>query len=260
MAVLLHSISGFFHVKNPTKFQSNTIPNTISPDFNGVPNDRNIRTRIRVTICSRITDLEPWVLIDVKGTRNSAATSVSFVRDLQQRDGKERFKRRRPWRRRRNWMLCPPPPKKQRLSAPSCRRRVSEFDFFEAVARDEIESFFKSSYELIDQQSSTNKRRSYPTVPSLQAYPSQRLPLIPLKIDVTTQLMQDMEYEGKSSVAFSCNRQSPVAAVTVKCCCDYSGAGELLLRRWWRQWTAALVVAPMVYRRSVISVVTIQSI
>ncbi|KAI3764663.1 hypothetical protein L2E82_14674 [Cichorium intybus] len=67
MAVLLHSISGFFHVKNPTKFQSNTIPNTISPDFNGVPKDINNRTRNRVTICSRIKDLEPWVLIDVKG-------------------------------------------------------------------------------------------------------------------------------------------------------------------------------------------------
>ncbi|KAI3514187.1 hypothetical protein L1887_12506 [Cichorium endivia] len=106
--------------------------------------------------------------------------------------------------------------------------------------------------------------RCYPTVPSLQAYPSQRLTLIPLKIDVTTQLMQDMEYEVlkgiESSAAFSCNRQSPVAAVTVKCCCDYSGAGELLLRQWWRQWAAALVVAPMVYRRSVISVVTVHSI
>ncbi|KAI3501209.1 hypothetical protein L1887_29072 [Cichorium endivia] len=76
MAVLLHSISGFFHVKTPTKFQSITIPNTISPDFNGVPKDRNNRTKIRVKICSRIKDLEPWVLTDVKGTGNSAATSV----------------------------------------------------------------------------------------------------------------------------------------------------------------------------------------
>ncbi|XP_023757036.1 cyclin-dependent protein kinase inhibitor SMR1 [Lactuca sativa] len=54
---------------------------------------------------------------------------------------------------------CPPPPKKQRPSAPSCRRRLSEFDFFESVARDEIESFFRSSYEIINQQSSTKKRR-----------------------------------------------------------------------------------------------------
>ncbi|KAI3508744.1 hypothetical protein L1887_23757 [Cichorium endivia] len=57
---------------------------------------------------------------------------------------------------------CPPPPKKQLPSAPSCRRRLSEFDFFEAVARDEIESFFRSSYELIDQQSNTKKRRCCP--------------------------------------------------------------------------------------------------
>jgi len=44
--------------------------------------------------------------------------------------------------------VCPPAPKKQRRSAPSCKRRLSEF---EIVARDEIESFFKSSYEFIDQ-------------------------------------------------------------------------------------------------------------
>ncbi|KAK9070265.1 hypothetical protein SSX86_010665 [Deinandra increscens subsp. villosa] len=57
---------------------------------------------------------------------------------------------------------CPPAPKKQRTSSPSCKRRISEFEFFEIVARDEIESFFKSSYGLINQNSVTNKRRFRP--------------------------------------------------------------------------------------------------
>lgn len=46
---------------------------------------------------------------------------------------------------------CPPAPKKQRLS---CKRIIPESDFFE---RDEIDSFFKSSYELMNRNS--NKRR-----------------------------------------------------------------------------------------------------
>ncbi|KAI3776681.1 hypothetical protein L1987_46469 [Smallanthus sonchifolius] len=57
---------------------------------------------------------------------------------------------------------CPPAPKKQRLSAPSCKRRISEFELFEIVARDEIESFFKSGYEFINRNSITNKRRCSP--------------------------------------------------------------------------------------------------
>ncbi|MFS7968227.1 putative cyclin-dependent protein kinase inhibitor SMR [Helianthus anomalus] len=47
-------------------------------------------------------------------------------------------------------VTCPPAPKKPRMS---CKRRISEFEFFEI---DEIESFFKSSY----QNSSMDKRRS----------------------------------------------------------------------------------------------------
>ncbi|KAI3510506.1 hypothetical protein L1887_17560 [Cichorium endivia] len=60
------------------------------------------------------------------------------------------------------------------------------------------------------------------------------------------------------SISVAIDEESPVATVTVKCCCDYGGAGEVLLRRWWRQWAAAMVVAPMGYKRSVFSV-TVQS-
>ncbi|KAI3761753.1 hypothetical protein L1987_52175 [Smallanthus sonchifolius] len=57
---------------------------------------------------------------------------------------------------------CPSAPKKQRLPVPSCKRRISEFELFEIVARDEIESFFKSGYEFINRNSITNKRRCSP--------------------------------------------------------------------------------------------------
>ncbi|KAJ9553654.1 hypothetical protein OSB04_017699 [Centaurea solstitialis] len=40
-------------------------------------------------------------------------------------------------------LACPPAPKKQRRSAPSCKRRLCEFQFFEVVAREEIDSFFR---------------------------------------------------------------------------------------------------------------------
>ncbi|KAJ0533467.1 putative cyclin-dependent protein kinase inhibitor SMR [Helianthus annuus] len=49
-------------------------------------------------------------------------------------------------------VTCPPAPKKPRIS---CKRRISEFEFFEI---DEIESFFKSSY----QNSSMNQRSCIP--------------------------------------------------------------------------------------------------
>lgn len=66
MAVLLQSISGLCQAKSPS------IATGISSDL--LKNRR--RRRIRVRVCSRIKDLEPWILNDVTGTRNSAATSV----------------------------------------------------------------------------------------------------------------------------------------------------------------------------------------
>lgn len=54
-------------------------------------------------------------------------------------------------------LTCPPPPKKQKHFVPSCKRRLThELHFFEIVAKDEVDAFFKSSYELI---SKTSKKR-----------------------------------------------------------------------------------------------------
>ncbi|KAJ0456862.1 putative cyclin-dependent protein kinase inhibitor SMR [Helianthus annuus] len=58
-------------------------------------------------------------------------------------------------------MTCPPAPKKQRMYVPSCKRKISEFELFEIVAPDEIQSFFNSSIEIIDRNSVTNKRRCH---------------------------------------------------------------------------------------------------
>ncbi|KAK9064051.1 hypothetical protein SSX86_017923 [Deinandra increscens subsp. villosa] len=55
-------------------------------------------------------------------------------------------------------LSCPPAPKKQRRAAPSCKRRICEFQFFEVVAGDEIDAFFRSSYEFINQNSSKRRR------------------------------------------------------------------------------------------------------
>lgn len=42
-------------------------------------------------------------------------------------------------------LSCPPAPKKPRRSAASCKRKLSELDFFEVVAREEVESFFAAA-------------------------------------------------------------------------------------------------------------------
>ncbi|KAK9059815.1 hypothetical protein SSX86_020519 [Deinandra increscens subsp. villosa] len=55
-------------------------------------------------------------------------------------------------------LICPPAPKKQRHASPSCKRRL-QFQFFEIVATDEIDSFFTSSYEFINNRNSSRKRR-----------------------------------------------------------------------------------------------------
>ncbi|KAE9465360.1 hypothetical protein RHGRI_007440 [Rhododendron griersonianum] len=39
-------------------------------------------------------------------------------------------------------LSCPPAPKKPSRSAVSCKRKLCELDFFEIVAREEVESFF----------------------------------------------------------------------------------------------------------------------
>ncbi|KAM7532328.1 hypothetical protein LguiB_035738 [Lonicera macranthoides] len=53
---------------------------------------------------------------------------------------------------------CPPPPRKQRPVA-SCKRKL---EFFETVAREEVESFFRSSFERIDFNSQAVIKRRCP--------------------------------------------------------------------------------------------------
>lgn len=52
-------------------------------------------------------------------------------------------------------LLCSPPPRKPRRAIPSCKRKLTEFQFFEIVNSEEIDSFFRSSIEQL-----TAKRRS----------------------------------------------------------------------------------------------------
>ncbi|GJW48694.1 cyclin-dependent protein kinase inhibitor SMR1-like protein [Tanacetum coccineum] len=59
-------------------------------------------------------------------------------------------------------LTCPPAPKRKRVSeySPTCKRRIlSGFEFYEYIGKDEIEAFFKETYEFIGQKSSENKRR-----------------------------------------------------------------------------------------------------
>ncbi|KAF9595044.1 hypothetical protein IFM89_036372 [Coptis chinensis] len=44
-------------------------------------------------------------------------------------------------------LSCPPAPRKRRKVV-LCKRKLSEIQFFEVVGRDEVESFFKSSFEF----------------------------------------------------------------------------------------------------------------
>lgn len=43
---------------------------------------------------------------------------------------------------------CPPAPRKPKM-VPSCKRKLSELQFFEIVNRDEVDSFFRSSFEQL---------------------------------------------------------------------------------------------------------------
>ncbi|GMN52819.1 hypothetical protein TIFTF001_021957 [Ficus carica] len=42
-------------------------------------------------------------------------------------------------------LSCPPAPRKP-ARAPSCKRKLSELEFFDVVNRDEVEQFFRSSF------------------------------------------------------------------------------------------------------------------
>ncbi|KAM4094406.1 hypothetical protein ACB094_06G193000 [Castanea mollissima] len=43
---------------------------------------------------------------------------------------------------------CPPAPRKPKR-APTCKRKLSDLQFFEIVNREEVDSFFKSSFEQL---------------------------------------------------------------------------------------------------------------
>nr|XP_023876179.1 cyclin-dependent protein kinase inhibitor SMR1-like [Quercus suber] len=43
---------------------------------------------------------------------------------------------------------CPPAPRKPKR-APTCKRKLSDLQFFEIVNRDEVDSFFRSSFEQL---------------------------------------------------------------------------------------------------------------
>lgn len=52
-------------------------------------------------------------------------------------------------------LSCPPAPRKPRRRGPSCKRKLKELQFFEIVNGDEIEGFFRSSFQQL-----ARKRRS----------------------------------------------------------------------------------------------------
>ncbi|XVE99178.1 hypothetical protein REPUB_Repub03eG0174900 [Reevesia pubescens] len=49
---------------------------------------------------------------------------------------------------------CPPAPRKPRKKAVSCKRKLSELQFFEIVNREEVDAFFKAGFD-----DSISKRR-----------------------------------------------------------------------------------------------------
>ncbi|XVF23463.1 hypothetical protein REPUB_Repub13aG0041000 [Reevesia pubescens] len=51
-------------------------------------------------------------------------------------------------------LSCPPAPKKPKKRAVSCKRKLSELQFFEIVNRDEVDAFFKAASD-----DSISKRR-----------------------------------------------------------------------------------------------------
>ncbi|KAJ9175465.1 hypothetical protein P3X46_014016 [Hevea brasiliensis] len=46
-------------------------------------------------------------------------------------------------------LRCPPAPRKPRRRTVSYKRKLSEFEFFEILNRQEVESFFLSSFEAV---------------------------------------------------------------------------------------------------------------
>ncbi|KAK4431063.1 hypothetical protein Salat_0868300 [Sesamum alatum] len=54
-------------------------------------------------------------------------------------------------------LICPPAPKKRRRSA-ACKRKLWELEFFETVAREEVESFFRTAEVHFKNIASTKRK------------------------------------------------------------------------------------------------------
>lgn len=60
-------------------------------------------------------------------------------------------------------LSCPPAPRKPRKTAAvSCKRKLSELQFFEIVHRDEVDAFFKSAAAGFDDDNSIMSKRRCP--------------------------------------------------------------------------------------------------
>uniref|UniRef100_A0A5B7BZA1 Cyclin-dependent protein kinase inhibitor SMR1-like n=1 Tax=Davidia involucrata TaxID=16924 RepID=A0A5B7BZA1_DAVIN len=58
-------------------------------------------------------------------------------------------------------LSCPPAPKKPKRAV-SCKRKLCELEFFEIVASEEVESFFRSSFGLVEFNSRAVMKRRCP--------------------------------------------------------------------------------------------------
>ncbi|KAG8390550.1 hypothetical protein BUALT_Bualt01G0095100 [Buddleja alternifolia] len=56
-------------------------------------------------------------------------------------------------------LICPPAPRKPRRRATAAKRKLCELQFFEIVARDEVESFFRVVEENNIINGANNKRK-----------------------------------------------------------------------------------------------------
>ncbi|XP_018808749.1 cyclin-dependent protein kinase inhibitor SMR1-like [Juglans regia] len=56
---------------------------------------------------------------------------------------------------------CPPAPRKPRR-VPSCKRKLSELKFFEIVNPEEVDAFFRSSFENVSAITSVKRRSRCP--------------------------------------------------------------------------------------------------
>lgn len=54
-------------------------------------------------------------------------------------------------------LVCPPAPRKPRIRVPSCKRKLSELQFFEIANGEEVDAFFRSSFESVSDITSVKR-------------------------------------------------------------------------------------------------------